>query len=542
MAPDAEPMTPEVERRLRLLHELGCAFAARTDLDDLIAFVIEKCRDVLDSEGASILVHDEESGELYFPYVVASDAAVAAELARLRFPADRGVAGAVLRSGQPMVVNDAENDPRIYRAVDDRTGVRTHSILCVPLRTPQGVIGVLQAVNRRGGQSFSEDDRSFLEGLAGSVAISLENARLYAALRASEGRLRTEVGVLRRDLARSDRFSEIVGTSPAMAEVFRLMESAAAAPISVLIEGETGTGKELVARAIHASGPRATAPFIAVNCAALPETLLESELFGHRRGAFTGALADRVGLFEAARGGAIFLDEVGDMPAVMQAKLLRVLQEGEVVPVGDNRPRKVDVRVISATNRDLAGEVAAGRFRQDLYYRLAAFPIRVPPLRARSTDVAVIAVRMLEKTATRYRKRVAVIETDAVALLTAYGWPGNVRELQNEIERATALARDGEAIGVEHLSARLREQGKPAGLAQHDGALALDRADGSGRLPASGGSVERDLRGARAAWEATFLREALEASGGNVTRAAQALGLSRVALQKKMKEYGLRDP
>src|SRR5262249_45860020 len=212
-----------------------------------------------------------------------------------------------------------------------------------------------EVVNRRGGGPFTDDDLAFLDVLAGSIAIAIENARLWDKVTASEQRLRTQVATLRRDLARRDRFTEMIGTGTAMAEVFRLMEGAASSPITVLIEGETGTGKELVARAIHRESARADGPFLAVNCAAFQETLLESELFGHRRGAFTGATQDRRGLFEAAEKGTVFLDEAGEMPTSIQAKLLRVLEQAEVGPVGDTRPRKGEVRVVAATNRNPAG-------------------------------------------------------------------------------------------------------------------------------------------------------------------------------------------
>jgi transcriptional regulator with PAS, ATPase and Fis domain len=319
-----------------------------------------------------------------------------------------------------------------------------------------------------------------------------------------------------------------------MSEVFRLMESAAATPITVLIEGETGTGKELVARGIHRASARADAPFLAVNCAAVSETLLESELFGHRKGAFTGATQDHRGLFEAATGGTILLDEVGEMPLAMQAKLLRVLQQGEIIPVGDTRARKVDVRVISATNRDLSAEVAKQAFRQDLYYRLAVFPILLPPLRQRREDIPLLIDRLLKAVTKRHQTTVNGIDGGAVELLQRHDWPGNVRELENVLERAVALARAGETIGAPHLPASLRGRAAdfpPAIAAAPLGAQPSATAP-AGNLP---------LRQARAEFEAQFIRQVLAEHGRNVSRTARALGLSRVMLQKKMKEYGLRD-
>jgi transcriptional regulator with PAS, ATPase and Fis domain len=259
----------------------------------------------------------------------------------------------------------------------------------------------------------------------------------------------------RRDLARNDRFSEIISNSPAMLEMFKLMEAAAASSISVLIEGETGAGKELVARAIHQTSYRAGGPFMARNCAAIPDGLMESELFGHRRGSFTGALEDKPGLFRAASGGVLFLDEIGYMPLAIQAKLLRAIESGEVTAVGDTRPHKVDVRLLSATSRDLQAAITEGSFRRDLYYRLAAMTIRVPPLRQRREDIPSLAALFLERAAARLRKRIQGIEPEALELLTDAGWPGNVRQLQNEMERAVAMAHDGDTISLRHLSPEL---------------------------------------------------------------------------------------
>lgn len=536
----AAPQAPTDPSRLRLLYDLACAFATRLELDELVTLVVEKCQDVFEAEGASVLLHDREKDELYFPFVVSRDPEVAAQLANLRFPSDKGIAGTVLQTGEPIRVDDGTSDDRVYRGADQETGTVTKSMLCAPLMTREGTIGVIQLVNHRGGTPFPANDESFLVTLAGSVAVALDNASMYATLRASEERLKTQVGSLRRDLARQDRFSQIVGTSPPMAEVFQLMESAASTPITVLIEGETGTGKELVARGIHKASPRADHSFVAVNCAALPETLLESELFGHRRGAFTGASHDRVGLFESARGGTIFLDEVGEMPQSMQAKLLRVLQEGEIVPVGDNRPRKIDVRVVSATNRDLQREVAEQNFREDLFYRISTFPIRLPALRERREDIGPIASRMVESTAKRYEKRIDGISPGALDLLERHDWPGNVRELQNEIERACALARSGDPLAPEHMSSKLTgatSAPPPPALRPPTGSVPQTATASAAQHPA--GSLG-SLREARAAFEADFIRRTLESEGGNVTHAAKAMGLSRVALQKKMKDYGLR--
>jgi transcriptional regulator with GAF, ATPase, and Fis domain len=532
------------EVRFRLLYDLGCAFAARIEIDQLIPLVVTKCREALDAEGASVLLLDDDRKELYFPYISEEDPEVAARLMRLRFSAELGIAATALKSGKALVVNDAQNDPRWYQGIDKMSGLVTRNVLAAPLSTRQGTIGVVEVVNGRGAQGFTEDDMSFLEAISGSIAIAIENARLYTQVRESEASLQTQVGALRRDLARHDAFAEIVGTGPAMAEVLRLMETAAASSITVLIHGETGTGKELVARGLHRASARSDHPFLALNCAAMPEPLLESELFGHRRGAFTGAIRDNPGLFRAAAGGVVFLDEVADMPLPMQAKLLRVLEEQEVVPLGDSFPRKVDVRVLSATNRDLRAEVAAGRFREDLYYRLAVFPIELPPLRERREDIALLATRFLTIAAEQQRKPLAGLEPTAVELLTKYDWPGNVRELRNEIERAVAIARSGTSIAPEHLSAFLRAQGGPDNGASANHVAPSRRvrraATAATEAPAENEDAKGPLRRARAAFEADYIAKVLDDHHGNVSRAAVALGLSRASLQKKMKDYSLR--
>jgi Nif-specific regulatory protein len=533
---------------LRKVYELGNAFSERLDLDELIPFVLAKCRELLNAEGVAVLFIDPERNELYFPYVSQDDPEVARRLTGLRFPAERGIAGAVLRSGRAEKVDDVSSDSRFFSGVDRKTGMATGSIIAAPLIaapliTDEGSLGVLEAVNRRGGGPFSSSDLALFEALAASVAVAIRNARRFGHMKASEQRLRVQVGSLRRELASRDRFSEVMAASPAMAEVFQLMESAAASSITVLIEGETGTGKELVAHAIHRASDRAEGPFVAVNCAALPEALLESELFGHRRGAFTGATADQPGFFRAAGGGIIFLDEIGELPFAMQAKLLRVLQDSEVTAVGDTRPQKVDVRVIAATNRDLRAAVAAKAFREDLYYRLAAFPIHLPPLRERREDIPLLAASFLEAACQRHHKSLAGFDPVTIDLLGRAMWPGNVRELQNEIERAVALAHPGESITPGHLSSHLRSAAQSELTVTALGPDSVQ--DREPRRPAQsespqGLSVARPLREARADFEAHYIAQVLAANDGSISRAALALGISRVALHQKVKDYGLR--
>ncbi len=328
-------------------------------------------------------------------------------------------------------------------------------------------------------------------------------------------RMKAEVLRLRNELETTYSFEGIIGASPPMQQVYTLMKQAAESDITVLIRGESGTGKELVARSFHFNSPRKDGPFLAINCAAIPETLMESELFGHERGAFTGATRQRIGAFERAKGGTVLLDEIGDMQPALQAKLLRVLQEREIQRVGGGATLPIDVRVIVATNKDLEAAVKAAEFRQDLFYRISAFPIVIPPLRERRMDIPLLANHFLNKHAESNGRSMSGISAAALRLLLQYDWPGNVRELDNAIERAVLLEK-ADVLQMESLPPHLS--------VSH--VSAEDHSAPASVLPLT--EVERRA-----------LAQALEASGNNITHAARALGINRVTLHRKLKKYGL---
>ena len=515
-------MSDSAADRLAVLLELSRGFAAQRDFDELLPLVIRHTQEVLGAEGCSLLLVDDEAGELYFPVTSSAQEGVDRSLHSLRFPVAQGIAGQVVRTRQAVLANDVSSNRYFNPDIDHRTGQTTRSLLCAPLRGRDGVVGVIEVINSHRG-SFEDDDLEFLEALALSVAQAVETTLLVGDLRDATVRLAGEVSGLRRERLHADSFPQIIGRSPAMESVFALMESAADSSIAVQIQGETGVGKELVARAIHSHGERQDAPLVALNCGAMPASLLESELFGFARGAFTGAERDKRGLFEAADKGTLFLDEINAMPLDQQAKLLRVIQEGEFRRLGETVSRKVDVRIISASNAPLAEEVEEKRFREDLYYRLNVFPIEVPPLRERADDIPLLATAILRRISERTKKKIKAIDADVLEILIHYAWPGNVRELENELERGVALAASGTSIGRDCLSPRIVELSK------------------SDPAPGSGFSHQRgSLREARQEFERQFLVSVLRLHSGNATKAAKELGISRQMLQKKIKDWDLR--
>ena len=347
----------------------------------------------------------------------------------------------VVRSRRPVIVSDAMRDDE-FSAAKSVMQLKVSSVICVPLLDRGRLLGLIYVGNDSIRDLFQQDTLRILTVFSSQASLIVANALLLNELRVDNKRLNERL--------EQYRFGEIVGTSPPMQQVFRKVEKIAVTDISVLITGETGTGKELIAREIHRRSPRAGKPFVTINCGAIPENLLESELFGHVKGSFTGAVANKQGKFQAADTGTLFLDEIGEMPIELQVKILRALQERVVYRVGDTRPETCDIRIVAATNRELEKEIAAGRFREDLYYRLNVVNVELPPLRQRGEDVLVIARYLLSRYSREYNVKVKGLSPNAAVAIRKHAWPGNIRELENRIKKAIVLC-DSSVIGPDDL-------------------------------------------------------------------------------------------
>ncbi len=430
-----------------------------------------------------------------------------------RLPLSFGCVTQVVSSGEPLLIQDAPGDAW---AMEQESLVRmgVYSLLCVPIRVESRLIGILYLDTLHSGKAFRPEDLELVRGVAEQVALPLERSVELSRQTETIFRLEARLAESLRDLQARYRFDEIVGRSPAMASVFALLEKVIPLDYPVVIHGETGCGKELVAKAIHFNGPRRDQPFFPVNCAAVSDTLLESELFGHRKGAFTGADADRQGYFELADRGTLFLDEIEEMSEAMQGKLLRVLQEKKVRPVGSGIELPIDVRILVATNRDLRELVAKGEFRQDLFYRIDVVRIDLPPLRERREDIPLLVERLLDRIAGETGRR-PTIAPEALAVLSRYDWPGNVRQLENELRRMAVVG--GPVLGTGDLSPTFREPDF-----------------GAGRI-AWQGSLEETIE----AVERGLIQKALAENDGNIRATARALGMSHTTLLRRMEKYGL---
>ncbi len=478
-----------------------------SDARSLLTKILESATRLCEGEASSLLLLNSVEKKLYFEIALGSKGS---DVKKFSLNVGEGIAGWVAQHNTSIIVNDVENDRRHLADISRKIGYPSRTMLAVPMRMKDECIGVIELINKKDDKYFTQDDLEWLEIFANQAALAIQNARSYE-------KAREEIHFLQDQLTTDRGYHTLIAKSPIVLEKLEMIDRVAKTDSSVLILGESGVGKELFAEQIHLRSLRREAAFVRVNCAALPEGLLESELFGHIKGAFTDAVQNRRGRFEMADGGTIFLDEIGDLPLKLQAKLLRVIQQKSFEKVGADVSQSVDVRILAATNRDIEALVEKGEFRNDLYYRLNVLPIYIPPLRQRSEDIPELAAFFLKKFSRETKKQFDGLSDDAMETLLSYSWPGNVRELENCIERACVISKD-HWIKAPDLLLNTR-------LA--DAAVADDG---------------RSLKTALTLFKKHFIQKLLEENGWNQTETAKALDIQRTYLSRLIKELEIANP
>jgi len=474
------------------------------DIKVLLTQIIESATRLTEGEASSLILENPENKKLYFEIALGEKGA---DVKRFSLKSGEGIAGWVYEKNRSLIVNDTDMDTRFKSDISEKIQFPTSSILAVPMRVKDRCVGVIEILNKKDGKNFNDEDLQWLEIFATQAAIAIQNARSFQ-------KIKDQVSLLHDQIQTAPGYHTFIGNSKPIIEKLEIAKKAAETDSSVLLLGESGVGKELFAEQIHLHSPRKDNAFIRVNCPALSESLLESELFGHVKGAYTDAIANRRGRFELADSGTIFLDEIGDLPLSVQAKLLRVIQEKTFEPLGSSSSIKVDVRIIAATNKDIENEVKRGRFRSDLYYRLNVLPIYIPPLRERTSDIPLLADFFLTKFKRETKKQMKGFSDEAIEVLFSYSWPGNVRELENAIERAVVICQD-EYITPQALS--LNNQVVPE----------EERYKG------------KTLKDAINLFKAYFVKKALEKNNWNQTKTAGELGIQRTYLSRLLKELAI---
>ena len=483
------------------LKEISTWVSSVQDLDQLLELIIETATRMMDAKASSLLLLDPKTQRLYFKVETEKKKD---DVKQFEIEMGQGIAGYVAQTGEPLLIPNVSEDPRWYKEISESIGFETRSIACVPMKLRGDTIGVVEIIDKADGSAITGEDLKRLSVFAELAAVGIGNARKIE-------HDKKEIRDLKEEL---DLKYELIGESPALRKVISDAVKVANSKASTLILGESGTGKELLARLIHRAGARKDEPMIVLNCAALPETLLEDELFGHEKGAYTGATGRKIGKFELADKGTIFLDEIGEMSPGMQSKLLRILQEGVFYRVGGNKSIPVDVRVIAATNRNIAEEVTEGRFREDLYYRLNVVQIHMPPIRERKEDIPLLADYFLD---IFKRDRVVsnmTISKKAMNAMIQYDWPGNVREMKNAIERAVVMGNGG-AVMPEDLPQFAAKPSYP------------------------GMKVGLTLKEATDMFKKEFIALNLRHTGGNRSVAAKTMNIQRTYLSRLISRYDL---
>ncbi|MGD9247747.1 MAG: sigma 54-interacting transcriptional regulator [Desulfobacteraceae bacterium] len=496
-------ISPDKAALIQHLKEISTWVSSVQNLDKLLELIIESASQVVQAKAASLLLVDNKTKTLFFQVATG---AKRDEIKGYRVKMGQGIAGQVAQSGEALLIADVANDPRWYKEISQSIGFETQSIACVPLKIGSDTIGVVQIIDKKDGSQLQESDMNLLNEFTALAALAIGHAQNIQQVKRENKDLKDELQIRH----------QMTGKSAALKKVISDGLKVANSKASALILGESGTGKELLARLIHRAGPRKDKPLVILNCAAMPETLLEDELFGHEKGAFTGAVGRKVGKFEVAHEGTIFLDEVGEMTPGMQAKLLRVLQEGNFYRVGGNIPISVDVRVLSATNKKLEEEVAENRFREDLYYRLNVVQINMPNLRERIEDIPLLAEHFLNLFKEETVNPNLTISKAAMQKMIQYTWPGNIRELRNAIERAVVMG-NGVEILPEDLPINTSRRSYP------------------------GLQIGLTLEDALNQFKKEFIVLNLKHSGGNRSKAAKVMEIQRTYLSRLISKYDLKD-
>jgi len=476
------------------------------DANSLLSRIMESATKLSDADASCLMLMDKERGELFFEVALGSKGV---EVKKFTVKLGEGIAGWVAMHNKSLIVNDVANDKRHLSNIGEKINYTSKTMVAVPMRIKDECVGVLEVINKTGGAEFTQEDVEWLEIFANQAALAIVNAK-------SIEEANSEIETLQSRLKTDQGYHTIITKSPEILEKLEIIDRVAKTDSSVLLLGESGVGKELFAEQIHLRSKRSSSAFIRVNCAALPEGLLESELFGHVKGAFTNAVSNRQGRFEMADSGTIFLDEIGDLPLALQAKILRVIQERKFEKVGSDATVTVNVRIIAATNKDLEEQVQKNKFRGDLYYRLNVLPIYIPPLRQRTEDIPELAHFFLENFMKETKKQFAGFSQDALQTMLSYSWPGNVRELQNCIERACVIGKNT-WIGSEDLFLKPSENGNVE-------------------------ITERNLKTAINVFKASFIRKVLDENNWNQTDTARALAIQRTYLSRLIKELEIINP
>ncbi|HHT9135776.1 MAG TPA: sigma 54-interacting transcriptional regulator [Candidatus Wunengus sp. YC60] len=498
------------QKRLKIFHDITRVIGNIFDLDALLKEIIQIVFAAFPHAGRCfVALQDSDESQLTIRTIQAKDHALAEEGNVM----SQTLAQRAIKERKSLLIMDTQMDSRVSTSIKI---IGARSIMCAPLISPQKTLGILQIESKSRNYEFSKADLDLFTGIASQVALLIYSAELFDDLKRANERIASENKNLKKQQKVQSSFSHIIGTSPKIKEILELVKKISNAPYSVLITGKSGSGKELIAKSIHYNSSRSGQPFVALNCAAIPRDLLESELFGYEKGAFTGAAGTKQGLFEVADKGTIFLDEIGDMHPHTQAKLLRVLQEKELQRIGGTKVIKIDVRVLAATNKDLKTAMNSGEFREDLFYRLNVVPIHLPPLCERREDIPLLIAHFLELSCADVGKRVKGFTPEALTLLLNYSWPGNVRELRNVVERIVTIAPDDVMFGVEMLPQEISNKST----------VQLQKYKSTGTLYEAQKQLEIEM-----------IMDALKSADGNKSKAAEILGISRKVLYEKIEAY-----